>query len=397
MALVMAGEGEHGAAAIRDAVEIVERSEELAADPRLLSLASMGPLWLREADGGRALVDHAVAVARSRSTVGALPHLLTHLAILNSSTDRWIDAQAGFDEAIRLARETGQSVVLACALARLAGLEARVGRSDASREHAAEALALAREQGAGLAEIWALVALCDLELALGDAEAVLARAAERREVMTQRGVADPDLAAAPEEVEAYLRLGRAADAAQAFAPFERAAEEKGQPWALARAARCRALLAKDGGVDRAFAEALVLHAETPDPFETARTELAYGAQLRRAGERVRAREHLRAALDVLEGLGAAPWADATRTELAATGERVRPRDPSRLGDLTPQELQIALLLAAGRTTREAAAAMFLSPKTIEYHLRNAYRKLGIHSREELRTAMQSRTQTQRRS
>jgi DNA-binding CsgD family transcriptional regulator len=390
MALVMAGEGERGAAAIREAVAILERSDELRADTRLLALASMGPLWLREAGGGRELVDRAVAVARSRSAAGALPHLLSHLAIMNSSTDRWVDAQAEFDEAIRLAQETGQSVVLAGALARLAGLDARTGRADECRDHAAEALAIAREQGVGLAELWALAALCDLELALGDAQAVLERARERREVIMQHGVADPDLSPAPEEVEAYLRLGRAGDAAEAFAPFERAAEEKGQPWALARAARCRALLADDGDADRAFDAALALHAETPDTFETARTELAYGGRLRRAGERVRARERLRAALDAFDDLGAVPWADATRAELAATGERVRPRDPSRLGDLTPQELQIALLLAEGRTTREAAAAMFLSPKTIEYHLRNAYRKLGIHSRDELRAAMASR-------
>ncbi len=281
-------------------------------------------------------------------------------------------------------------MVLACALARLAGLEARVGRSDACREHAVEALELAREQGAGLAEIWALAALCDLELGLGDAEAVLARAGERRAVMLARGVADPDLSPAPEEVEAFLRLGRAEEAVDAFVSFADAAGKKGQPWALARAARCRALLARDEDADRAFGEALAVHAGTPDTFESARTELAYGARLRRAGERVRAREHLRGALDVFDDLGAAPWAGAARTELAATGERIRPRDPSRLGDLTPQELQIALLLAGGRTTREAAAAMFLSPRTIEYHLRNAYRKLGVHSREELRAAMSSR-------
>jgi DNA-binding NarL/FixJ family response regulator len=78
-----------------------------------------------------------------------------------------------------------------------------------------------------------------------------------------------------------------------------------------------------------------------------------------------------AALDAFDAFGAVPWADAARSELAATGERVRPRDPSRLGDLTPPELQISLLLAEGRTTREAAAALFLSRKTIEYHLRNA--------------------------
>ena len=84
---------------------------------------------------------------------------------------------------------------------------------------------------------------------------------------------------------------------------------------------------------------------------------------------------------------AAPWAELARTELAATGETARRRDPSTLDELTPQELKVSLLLAEGRTTREAAAALFLSPKTIEYHLRNAYRKLGIRSREELPEAL----------
>jgi DNA-binding NarL/FixJ family response regulator len=86
---------------------------------------------------------------------------------------------------------------------------------------------------------------------------------------------------------------------------------------------------------------------------------------------------------MFEALGAQPWADQASAELAATGETARRRDASTLNDLTPQELQIARLLAEGKTTREAAAAVFLSPKTVEYHLRNVYRKLGIASRDEL--------------
>jgi DNA-binding CsgD family transcriptional regulator len=130
-----------------------------------------------------------------------------------------------------------------------------------------------------------------------------------------------------------------------------------------------------------------LHDQTPDVFEAARTRLAYGARLRRAGKRVRAREELRAAIDAFDELGAEPWSNLARIELEATGETARRRDPSTLDQLTPQELQIAFLLAEGRTTREAAAAMFLSPKTIEYHLRHVYRKLGISSRAALAEAM----------
>ena len=152
MALVLSGQGDRGAAAIRDAVRLLERSDELRDDPRLLVWAAMGPLWLRETDAGHELVDRAVATARSRSVVGVLPHLLTHVAIQHATTDRWVEAQAGFDEAIRLARESGQRVELAGALARLAWLEARLAREHACRAHAAEALAIAREHGVVLCE-----------------------------------------------------------------------------------------------------------------------------------------------------------------------------------------------------------------------------------------------------
>jgi DNA-binding CsgD family transcriptional regulator len=98
---------------------------------------------------------------------------------------------------------------------------------------------------------------------------------------------------------------------------------------------------------------------------------------------VRAREQLRAALDIFDHLGAAPWSDMARAELAATGATARRRNPATLNALTPQELQVALRIAEGRTTREAASALFLSSKTIEYHLRGVYRKLAIASRSEL--------------
>jgi DNA-binding CsgD family transcriptional regulator len=153
---------------------------------------------------------------------------------------------------------------------------------------------------------------------------------------------------------------------------------------LARAARAQGLLATDDAeIDAGFEAALAFHAQTPDIFETARTHLLYGSQLRRARQRVRAREHLRTALDLFDRLTADPWSDMARGELAATGETARRRNPATLNQLTPQELQVALRIAEGRTTREAASALFLSPKTIEYHLRAVYRKLGIASRTEL--------------
>ncbi len=385
MGRVLSGDGESGAALIREATGMLEDSDEL--DPRLLAWGAFGPLWLRETSAGDGVVDRALATARARSAVGALPHLLTHIGIGQMAAGRYAEAQATLDEGIRLARETGQRIILTEALARGALLDARCGRAEACRLGGREALGLARELGAHVFEIWALTALGELELAQGDAESALSRFDEGQAALDEYAIGDADLSPAPERVELLLRLGRVEAAAAAARPFIAAAAAKGQPWALARAGRSRALLAGDDAYEAIFEQALATHARTPDGFERARTQLAYGARLRRAGLRVRAREQLRPALEAFDDLGAEPWVELARAELGATGERARRRDPSTLDDLTPQELQIGLLLAAGRTTRETAAALFLSPKTIEYHLRNAYRKLGIHSRQELAEAL----------
>ncbi len=356
MALIFSGDGDRGAPAIRAAVEVLEGSDELRDDPRLLAWAAMGPLWLREANIGRALAGRALAVARRQSAVGVLPFVLTHVALDQAATDRWAEAQAGFREAIDLARETGQRTELAASLARLAWLEARQGRSEQSRLHATEALTLSRELGLGVCEVWALAALGDLELGLGipRPRSRISRSSERCSARVHRRcrhVAGPGACR-----DLPSSWPRTQDAAEAAAEFEREATAKAQPWALARAARCRGLLAAQDKSDRHFEAALALHGQTSDVFETGRTHLAYGSRLRRERQRVRAREQLRAAVDVFDRLGADPWSEMARAELAATGETARRRDLATLSDLTPQEMQIALRLAAGRTTRETAAA-----------------------------------------
>jgi DNA-binding CsgD family transcriptional regulator len=386
MALVADGQGEAGAASARRAVEILEESDELRNDPGLLGWAALGPLWLRETEVGRGLIERAFERANERAALGALPYLLHLLARDQATTDQWAAAETSYDEAVRLGRETGQRVEVAAALAGLAWLEARQGREAGCREHAAEATELCDELGVGLFGVWAIQALGDLELGLGRPAAAIEHYHAQADALRSRGIADVDLAPGPELVDALLRLERAEEAIAVADDFVAQAAAKGQPWALARAARCRGLLAEAGELDARFEEALRLHERTPDAFETARTRLAYGARLRRTRKRVRAREELRAAVEIFEQLGARPWADQAGAELAATGETARRREASTLDELTPQELQIARLLAAGKTTRETAAAIFVSPKTVEYHLRHVYGKLGIHSREELTAA-----------
>jgi DNA-binding CsgD family transcriptional regulator len=389
ISLIFAGQGAAGASAIRDAVELLERSDELRDDAKLLAWAAIGPLWLREADTGQDLAGRALATARRQSAVGVLPFLLTHVAVQQlAATDRWAEAQASFHEAIGLARETGQRTDLAFGLARLSLLDAWQGRSEQSRQHATEALELSRELGLVVSEIGALTALGDLETSLGRPDAALAWFEEQQALLHAHHILDVDISPGPELVDLYLRLGRGQEAAEAAASFERAAAAKAQPWALARAARCRGLLAAEDEFDRYFSAALELHDQTPDAFEAARTRLVYGARLRRERQRIRAREQLRAAIDTFDRRGAVPWSEMARAELAATGETARRRHPASLTELTPQELQIALRIVGGLTTREVAAALFLSPKTIEYHLRNVYRKLAITSRVELAAAME---------
>ena len=389
MAGILAGHVDGNADHLHRAVEIFEASDEMQHDPLLLGWAATPHLWLREADAGRALIDRAIEAARARTALGLLPRLLLHIALHEVSTGRTAAAEADFHEAVRHARETGQRSELAASLAGLARVEARLGKADDCIAHSREAREICTELGLGTHTLWAIAARAELELGRGKAAEAVEHLEEQQSVVEQLGVADVDLWPAPDLVDAYLRLGRQDDAVAILGPYALRAREKNRPWALARLHRSRGLLAEPSEIDECFEHALRLHEPTDDVFEIARTRLAYGARLRRTRRRVRARVELRTAIELFDEIGAQPWAEQASAELAATGERARRRDMSTVDALTPQELQIGLLLAEGRTTREAAATLFLSPKTVEYHLRHIYRKLDINSREALSSALKT--------
>jgi DNA-binding CsgD family transcriptional regulator len=320
---------------------------------------------------------------RGQAGVGALPTVLWYVARDQATTSAWAEAEANYLAVVRLAEETGQVTQQVMALAGLAWLESREGRVDRCREHVADVLDAAVAEHLHMARAWARHALGDLELSLGEPTLAVREFRELVHLLEVHELADVDLVPAPELVDALVRLGDVAEAEAVARSYERAARDKGQPWALARARRARGLLAPDDDVQRCFEAALGAHAGTLDRFETARTRLAYGERLRRAALRVRARDQLREAFEEFEDLGAVRWAERASLELEATGETVRRRGADPRSALTPQELQVSMLLVEGRTTREAAAALFLSPKTVEYHLRKVYTKLGIGSRGEL--------------
>jgi DNA-binding CsgD family transcriptional regulator len=386
-ALIFNGKGRAGARLLREAIQLVAQPGALGEDPRLLSRAAMAPLWLREAGVGGELIERALEAARVQNTLGAMPLALQIVAVDSAASDRWMFSKARHHEAIALARDAGHAVRLCGLLAGLARIEARQGQTEACHSHAEEAMALAERLGLDFYRVWAITGLGDLGLGAGHMDEALRWLKEAEGVLREHRIGDPDIWPVPELVEVYLRSGNTKEAERITRDYLARAEEKHQPWSLARAARCRGLLATAEPYDRAFSDAFGYHERTADAFELARTRLCYGERLRRDKRRIDAREQLRAAFDCFDRLGAAPWAERARNELHATGETARRRDVSTIDQLTPQELQIATVLADGLTTREAAARLFLSPKTVEYHLRNAYRKLGVRTRRELVSAL----------
>ncbi len=353
----------------------------------------LGLLYLRDGAASRAAILEAVQRSRDDAALGSLPDLLFHLARDDATSDRWSRAEAEYGEGLTLARELGQSTQLGMLLAGSTWLLGRLGRVDDCRASAAEALALASARRMHVVTAWVEFALAELDLCGGAVTEAAERFARLDTFLRGQGALDPDLSPVPELVEAHLRLGDRAEAGRLATDYVERAAHKGQPWSRARAARIEGMLAPDDEVDDRFGAALTWHARTPDGFETARTRLVYGARLRRLRRRTEAREHLRAALAAFARLGATGWAEAASIELSATGLTAHRRETGPVDELTPRELQVGLLLADGRTTREAAAALFLSPKTVEYHLRHLYTKLGISSRPQLAAALHERRAT----
>jgi DNA-binding CsgD family transcriptional regulator len=189
--------------------------------------------------------------------------------------------------------------------------------------------------------------------------------------------------AAYDRLEVAVRAGRLETAAAWLTDLAQFADQVRTPRAQAVVAYGRALLADASSADALFRQALELHVTAPRPFETARVQLAYGAFLRRGRRRVQARDHLRTAMNAFDQVGARPWAERARRELRASGESARKRDESTATDLTAQERQVARLVAEGLSNRDVAAQLFLSPRTIDFHLRNVFAKTGISSRGEL--------------
>jgi DNA-binding CsgD family transcriptional regulator len=326
-----------------------------------------------ESDRARRVTTRYVERARSLGAIGALPQALVTLASLQQHLSA---AYACAAEARDLANETGQLFSLADSLLWLGWVDGLQGRDEESRAHLEQAKAIMRGTG------WGDDVLVDY--ARARVALVMGRPQETVQLMEPvvfdgRGELRHRSAWAVDLVEAYVRTGRLDDARSTLAKMEQRSWPEGT-YRLAVEA-CRGLVAEDGEFDQEFRAALNGN-EGAGAFFRGRAELWFGQRLRRARRRSEARRWLWSALDRFEATGATACVEEAKAELVATGETVR-HGRRTLADLTEQELRVALVVADGATNKEAAARLFLSPKTVEFHLGHVYRKLGVRSRTEL--------------
>jgi DNA-binding CsgD family transcriptional regulator len=260
-------------------------------------------------------------------------------------------------------------------------LRALQGRPEAST---ATASVIEQAQEQGMAAPWAHLAAAQLHNGLARYEKA-ASAARRAAASTF----DPwnSLWALPELVEAAARAGEVELARDALERLAESTRPSGTDVALGIEARCRAVLSEGQTADRLYQEAIERLGHTPLRTELARAQLLYGEWLRREHRRVDAREQLRRAHDAFASMGAEAFAVRARRELRATGEKLRKRRDEARDELTPQEEQIARLARDGLTNPEIAAQLFLSPRTVEYHLHKVFAKLEINSRMGLHDAL----------
>ena len=381
---VLAGRVHEGMALAWRCAELVEAQSDAQV---VVADAASTLLYVGELSPARRLFELAVARSRSAGALGDLGYALHMAAQLEWYSGNLQRAYAQALEAVQIVEELGTAQILDDCLSRLATFEAVLGREVDSRRHGERALESALRLGDLRNEVRARGALGLLALAGGDLEAAVPQLAPAVAALDRAGHGNPNqIRVAPDLVEVYARLGESRRAAQVVLALERHGEATGIAWTRAVALRCHALVADDDAESaRAFEDALEI--DEPSAFERARTQLCFGERLRRGGRRRDSRVRLVAALEAFEACGATPFAERARAELRASGLRLRRRELADQEQLTSQELQIARLVAEGKTNRDVAAILFVSPKTVEFHLTRVYRKLEIHSRTELARRM----------
>jgi len=322
------------------------------------------------------LATRAVSLAREAGALAVLPIALSYRACAHVHAGEFDAAAALIEEAKAISAATGSALLRYTSLVLLAWRGQESEALEVIEAGIEDVTARGEGRALGLAEYATAV----LHNGLGRYDAALAAA--------QRACQYEDLGffgwALTELVEAAARSGRLETAAEALEALTGRTRASGTEWALGLEARSRALLSDGQAADALYQEAIGRLGKTRIVVQLARARLLYGEWLRRANRRQDAREALRAAYEMFSRIGTDGFAERARRELAATGETVRKRTVETFAELTSQEAQIARLAREGRSNQEIAAELFISPRTVEWHLGNVFSKLGITSRKDLR-------------
>jgi DNA-binding CsgD family transcriptional regulator len=349
-------------------------------DPEMLYMAASAAAFAGDHPQSRLLASRAASICRETGALGTLAQVLEPLVVTQiDSAPR--QAEASAEEGLRAARETNQPASAAIHLAWMATVSALRGDQPATEELTDEIFALDRVHGLAYPTALAVRALGLLELGQGrPAEALL----HYDSIAMSRIHRAAQLAAVDLAMLAAVWSGhsdRARTQLETIGTWPWL-QEADATWAAPTVDRWRAMVSIDGEATRLYERSLAGQVDSPHSFLTALTHLLLGEHLRRSRQRSAARPHLRTAMETFERLDAVPWAARARTELRASGETVRRRDHAIR--LTPQELQVAQLVATGASTKTVAAQLYLSPRTVDSHLRQIFSKLGISSRAALR-------------
>jgi DNA-binding CsgD family transcriptional regulator len=373
-----------GAAALLGQLTDLALSDELREDPRALLLMALAAGLSGTVEDAVRRGASRVEDIRRRGAIGVLVQLLALTAAAHAIVGDHTRAFTEAGEAVELAECLGYVADAAVAVEQLAWQSAARGFHDDARvalDRARDLLDRAETTSAAAhhALTAAFCALCR------DDHGEVVRLLEARlEADGGLGAMGEPLGVAPLLIEAYVGLGRTRDANDLTERLGEVTPDASPPSMLAALLRSQGLTAPDPDESQAFFDrALAVLAEHPEPYEHARTRLLSGSRLRRDGRRVAARAQLAAAQQAFEAMELTRWADAAAAELRATGANPRARSVATQDSLTSQETRVALLVAEGRSNKEVAAALFLSPRTIERHLGNVFRKRGFRSRAEL--------------
>ncbi len=387
VALVLTGDPVAGVARLDD----VRRLADLPA----LRHDALALLLMAISSAFTGQVGHAVTAGtprleelRRRGSVGVLVPLLT----IRASGRAWLGDHTGAfadaGEAAELAQHLGYAADAAVAEEILAWQQAARGLHDDARASLARARTLTDRAGTTTAAAHQALTAAFCAVCRGDLDATVELLEARLGIDGGVGSSGEPLGVAPLLVEAYTGLGRTDDARALTAQYAAATPAAAPALSRALLHRCEGWSAVDDAAARdAFEAALEAHTAADDPFEEARTRLAYGGRLRRTGQRIVAREQLDAAARAFAAMDLDHWSDLAARELAATGATAHRRHTPGEAPLTSQETRVALLAAQGLSNREIGASLFLSPKTIERHLSSVYRKRGFRSRTELAAAL----------